>query len=810
MIATAIAATAVTRVEQGRWSVVNADDNSLTLSFDDKEAVKNAYAEVTYRIGASAEEATISSARLSPVSVAVVPVTDELGTGKALTRVYSDGAAVMTHTINLYDKNPYIIAQVAIEPVDGDVTIWSNRMVALASVTRTEPMRSNANRMVVVPYDNDNHGRYMNYLFSSEKISHEVGYVYDATSDLRFGFIAGSVDHDKWKSGIKIKGASMRYLDGLELLSGYTSRETRDFDWESNSVVPHGYVKGTRVESARYFIGFFDDWRTGLETYADACAAIAPPAPWDKGNPMGWSSWGVMQKYVNFDGVCGTAEWIKANLHPLGFHDSCGQSVVSLDSFTEDNISQPDLSRLGNRILGQGPYKEGRVTKEGLDMRLGLYGCITIWDWTLDTQVKGTGINGIPSYTWRDALLEHDGHGRRLFDYGSYWAVDPTHPAVRANLEWMLERWSRFNVKYIKMDFLNSAMCEGDSWYDPEITTGVMAYNYGMKMLYEIAGKYNMYILEGISPLFPYQYAHGRRICCDRFSELGESEYVMNATSWSWWTDRLYAVNDPDHLVLHKDNNNHRETEGENRVRVTTGMCNGAFIIGDNFSDKCVYTDDEGHTKGDAVGYPEESKARALKMFGNADINAYVRENTGSFRPVDGNVITYSQQAVSVYMRDTPDYVYVAVFNFNRNQSKTGSVVYGSIGIDAADVKEIKELWTGRSVTPEESSFDYDVPGGDVRVYRIAKGVSGVDDIVAGRSSADTVSAVIAAGQCVVAAGKEISGVTVYDISGRRIAHEGNINHLQAVFDINVGQGVYLIDVVMSDGSCFTTRIIAR
>ena len=52
---------AETKLEQGRWSIVNADDNTLTISFDGKEAIKNAYAEVTYRIAGTEASGSINS-----------------------------------------------------------------------------------------------------------------------------------------------------------------------------------------------------------------------------------------------------------------------------------------------------------------------------------------------------------------------------------------------------------------------------------------------------------------------------------------------------------------------------------------------------------------------------------------------------------------------------------------------------------------------------------------------------------------------------------------------------------------------------
>lgn len=804
-----MAASAETRLEQGRWNIVNADDNTLTISFDGNEAFKNVYAEASYRIAGTTTVGEISTTGITPSSVSVVPVEDELGTGKALTRVYDDGTARMTHTLNLYDKAPFIIAQVSVAPDAEGAVIESNRMVAFALDTRVQLPTGTSHRMVWVPFDNDGHGRYEVYDFNREMTSHEVACVYDATTS--FGFVAGSVDHDKWKSGITIKGSYKRFFENIELLSGYTSKLTRDYDWEGKAVIPHGYVKGSKAESARYMVGFFDDWRVGLETFAETCATITPPAPWEGGNPMGWSTWGVMMNHVNTPAVKETSQWIKDNLFDLGFHDKNGQTVVSLDSFCDGwGMTSQEISQLGNRFLSDGTYKEGLVTKQGLNQRLGLYGGMVIWDWTFNSQVTGTGLRDIPSYTWGEALLRYDGREHRLFEGGQYCAIDPTHPAFYYNMDYTLSRWAAWKIKYIKMDFINAGICEGDSWYNPEITTGVMAYNYGMKIIYDLAKKYDMYIVESMAPLFPYQWAHGRRTCCDRFSELGESEYVMNAMSWGWWTDRLYTVNDPDQLVLHKDGYNHKETEGENRVRVTTGMCTGAFILGDSFSDKCVYVDDNGHKKGDVVAYPEESKARALKMFGNADINAYVRDNTGSFRPVDGGSFTSSQQATYAYMRDTPDYLYVAVFNFSKYIARNGSITYKSIDIEPSNVKEIKELWTGETVTGQSSAFNYSVPAGDVRVYRITKAVAGVDDILADKGGEQSISAVISGNECVVSSSGNMSSVKLYDLSGRCVGGVDGVDHMQAVFEVNLQKGVYIVRAVMADGSVISRKTAAR
>ena len=802
-------ASSETTLEKGSWNITNSDDNLVTITHNGAEFLNGIFASATYRIENSSKTGEINTTTISPTSVTIVDSQDEIGTGKTFTRVYTDGTVNLAHTITAYDNVQYLVAQVTLTPVNPNEIVASNHMVAFATKTRSNPFNEASNYMIWAPFDNDGHGRYNVRSLSSEMLSHEIGGIYNTKTNK--GIILGSIDHDKWKSGIKVVGYLNRFINEIELLSGYTAELTRDYDWNTNTVIPHGHVKGVEVKSARYLVGFFDDWRVGYETFGDACAAIAPPATWEHGNPMGWSTWGVMMNHVNTPAVTETAQWIKENLFDLGFHDKYGQTVISLDSFCEGwGMSSSEISKLGNKVLSDGTYREGLVKKEGLNMRLGLYGGMVVWDWTFDSKVDGTGTGNIPSYTWRDALLTYNGKPHYLFKNGQYCAIDPTHPAFYYNMEHTLSRWAAMNIKYLKFDFINSGICEGDSWYNPEITTGKMAYNYGMKIIHDIAAKYGMYIVESMAPLFPYRWAHGRRSCCDRFSEIGESEYVMNAMSWAWWTDRLYTVNDPDQLVLHKDGHKQGETEGENRARVTTGVCTGAFLMGDSFSDKCVYTDDNGHEKGSVVAYPEASKVRALKMFGNADINAYVRENTGSFRPVFGDKYSSSQQACYVFMRDTPDYVYVAAFNYNKYSLRKEVISFDKIGLEASNVKEIKELWTGEIITPSNTSFSCEIPAADARIYRIAKVVSGVGDVTIDEEIDNSISVAISGNECVVACSKEISSVQIYDLSGRYVAGIDDVNHIQASLEVNVQSGVYIVNANMSDGTVLTEKVIAR
>lgn len=170
-------------------------------------------------------------------------------------------------------------------------------------------------------------------------------------------------------------------------------------------------------------------------------------------------------------------------------------------------------------------------------------------------------LHDAPEYKYKDVYLYANGQPQELD--GAY-AVDPTHPAIEAQMKKTSELFRRCGFEYVKMDFMTHGAMEADHWYNPEIQTGIQGYNYGMALLNKYFG--DMYINLSISPIFPAQYAQSRRIACDAWNKIKDTEYTMNAVSYGWWIDRVYQYNDADHVVL-KD-----ATEGENRARITSAF----------------------------------------------------------------------------------------------------------------------------------------------------------------------------------------------------------------------------------------------
>ena len=294
-------------------------------------------------------------------------------------------------------------------------------------------------------------------------------------------------------------------------------------------------------------------------------------------------------------------------------------------------------------------------------------------------------IKDAPGYKYKDVYLYANGKPQELD--GAY-AIDPTHPAVETMMKKTAELFHRAGFEYVKMDFMTHGAMESDKWYKPEIRTGIQAYNYGMRLLDQYFG--DMYINLSISPIFPAHYAQSRRIACDAWNKIKDTEYTLNALSYGWWLDEVYQFNDPDHIVLRD------ASEGENRARVTSGVITGVFIAGDDFS----------------LGGSKEVKDKAMKYLTNPEINAIA--NGESFRPLEGNGEKSENQFVRI---DKGGCSYYAVFNYTDKELKV-STSFERLGLDSEKKYKLKELWSGKE-SFAKNYLEVMLPACDAAIFKI-------------------------------------------------------------------------------------------
>lgn len=622
-------------------------------------------------------------------------VADKFGNGEKYTIRYSGlpGKPDLEQVFYFYPGKDYFLTEAYIV---SESNISSNYIAPLFTETESSFLPGDGNnRILSVPFDNDGFIRYSAFPMTRDSVSFEVTAVFNGES--REGLVIGSVEHDTWKTGVRYSTSDNRFIKKLECYGGIAHVLTRDINTGNNSSPKtskqHGSIHGQRLKSPKILVGFFDDWRRGMDLYGEANALIAPPRSWEKGTPFGWNSWGAMETKVNPKGVMDISDFIKNELQPRSFENN-GQTYIGLDSWWNDNFTNSELKAFVDHCNANG-------------QEAGIYwGPFSDWSDNGERFMEGTN----NQYRYKDAYLYADGVIRSIQSR----SLDPTHPGTKALMKYQIDRFKRWGFKYIKLDFINSGIMEADSFYEEGITTGVQAYNHGMQHLVDLCGD-DIYLALSIAPSFPAQYGHSKRLSCDVWGAIGQTGYLLNSLSYGWWLDKVYAYNDADHLVLYDEASNKKYSEGENRARITSGVITGIYMLGDNYSQKGTYPG------------PALARERALKFATNPEINEIARMGK-SFYPVEGYLSSTPDGAENYFMMDTDEYVYFVVFNYHPIVTRRGDMELERLGIAESNIVGVKELWTGNTIEITDGKLPYSVPFSDARVYRITKKGTGIDN----------------------------------------------------------------------------------
>lgn len=553
-------------------------------------------------------------------------------------------------TFWLYEGSPYFFVQVELE--SATERLESNYVSPLcAGSTEVSTIAlGHAGEEVwalLVPFDNDKWVRYESVAMPGELESYEVTAVYETGS--RSGLVIGSVTHDDWKTGLKLAGHDGAAVHRLEVYGGAAGEYSRD-------TLPHGSLIGTTISSPRIFVGHYADYRTGLEEYGRANAVIAPPPVWEQGVPFGWNSWSAAGGDLDYELYVHTSDFLKS-LSPGGFQQD-GTIYVNFDSFWS-NLTEEQLGAAVRHVVANG-------------QKPGIYWTpFAFWGKDFDRVVEGT--DGM--YTYRDLLLR-DEQGNALPELDGGLAIDPTHPGNLQRTKWHLDRFVRWGFEYVKLDFLGHGALEGVH-FDRRVRTGIQAYNLGMKLIRErldpnVIGR-PFFINLSIAPLFPHQYAHSRRISCDAFGTVKDTEYMLNALTYGWWINgNVIPYNDPDHTVLYKSFNQAPTTRQEGRSRLNASLIAGTVLLmGDDFR-------------------REEAAARAREWLAKRDAIDIARTGK-SFVPLEGNA---GSAAADVFYRfeENGDCM-IAVFNYNKDEAAEKAVSLERLGLPQDAAYRVYDVW---------------------------------------------------------------------------------------------------------------------
>lgn len=680
--------------DSGVTATFNEQSKTLTISHKGNPVAPEAYVKATLDNGTEIDSRNYPDVKLSKKSIS-----DGYGKGTQYTYTYSGASPVIEQNIYVYPDKDYFLVDAALT---GDNNAASRISPLVSDATFGLPFAKEGNMIYDMPFANDNWATFHSYDMNPGQpvTSCEATVLFNP--DSREGLIFGSVDHSTWKSAVTVSPTATDSVGGLDVMAGYISDRTWDVLPGKSTSKRHGVVKGERVESPRFMVGYYPDWRLALEEYGDANTVVCPKMEWTKDNALfGWQSWGGMEFALNYESAMSVLDFYEKELIPAGFTNNDGRTLMVLDS--------------GWGALNDEQLREYVAKCKRNNMVPGIY--------TTPFSYWGSEQDAIDNRDWEggklgEMALKSDGRYRTI----NAVSLDPTHPKVKEWNERNFKHFRDLGFEFVKIDFMNNGSQEADSYYLPEITTGMQAYNYGMDYIVDAAG--DMMIDFSIAPVFPAK-AHVRRIGCDAWGDLPQSMYTLNCINGSWWLDRCYAFNDPDHMTLSKValNGKGSNDEQEARIRITCGLMTGMTLLGGTYA----YEGPEkeyGGARRRVIGTDEE-RARVVAFASNKDLMKM--GNIGrTFRPVEGRfnnkASLFSTDDVTVdneFIYDNGDEFYYVVFNYGKEGALEKRPDFGRLGINPADYVSVKELWQGETSDP--AALRVSVPEKDVRIYRFDK-----------------------------------------------------------------------------------------
>ncbi|TFF37807.1 alpha-galactosidase [Mucilaginibacter psychrotolerans] len=585
------------------------------------------------------------------------------GFGKGFKHTFTlsgNGLPQMQQVFYTYPKKSYFFT----ETIISGTGISTSHIVPFEGGLRNIPGES---RTLFIPFDNDTFISYDAKPFKAPvaSVSAEAGVVYD--NDSRGGVIAGSLEHMNWKTGVFTNASA----DGntIKVLAGYTEESvTRD-------KLPHGEISGKSVKSPLIFIGYFSDWRIGMDAYARDNRIAEPPFVfnWKKSTPVGWNSWGVIQDKLNYEKAVKVADFFADSLK--GFRAG-NTAYVDLDSYW-DNMIKGGLEGDFSQLKAFADHCKAKGLKPGV-----YWAPFTDWGFKGGADRKVDGSDYKFGEIWTKIGNEyHELDGAR--------ALDPTHPGTQQRIAYVIKKLKDCGFKMIKIDFLGHAAVESNHFYDKKITTGMQAYRRGMEYLVSQLGD-QMLIYAAISPsLASGRYVHSRRVACDAFKSIKDTQYTLNSVSYGWWQTYLYNYIDADHVVLEN------ESEGQNRARMLSAIVTGTFITGDDFSKTGQWT------------------ARAKEWYQNKELLKVIF-NGKAFEPVDGNTGT---GASAMFTKKAGNDFYLAVFNY-KSDTSSFTIDANRIGLTADKTYVMSELIEDNQITLTGKTT-IELPYADAKIYKI-------------------------------------------------------------------------------------------
>ena len=562
---------------------------------------------------------------------------DGFGSGTRFTFVNSNpGSPTICQNFYVYNGMPWFVID---EDITNGVSISSRYICPIKANSNAVNLVGGTN-VLRVPFDNDEFISYNSESVNGSDQGYEVMSVYNNST--RNGLVIGSVTHDTWKTGCWWFGTGNN-LTQLQIYGGATGTLTHDTQ-------VHGAVSGTSLWSPKIFVGYYPDWRDGMEQFGWANAVENGMMSITGGTPFGWNSYDALGSNITLSNVTENANLMCTNLINAGFANGSSPAYINFDSGNFlDSVDQSNFI----------------ATVHANGQKVGAYFTPFVY-WGTAAQGSNSMMYG-SSYYYSDAFLRTSSGAVQTLDGGI--ALDPTHPGTTNLINAYIDSYKANGFDFVKMDFLSHASFEGQH-YDPTVTTGIQGYNKGMAEIRTRVGG-TMFISESIAPIFPAEYAHSRRIACDAFGTIASTEYELNSLNYGWWQNkRIYKCVDMDVMDL-----------GTSSIETARTVVNATAISGGLCLDGS-----------DLINSSQLSLATNLLL--NTGINGIARTGK-AFRAVEGNTGTNASNAFVLINNGTN---YVALFNYTTGTA-TVSVNLSRAGLSGTKNYAMKDLWTGATTS---------------------------------------------------------------------------------------------------------------
>ncbi|MDG0814142.1 discoidin domain-containing protein [Cohnella rhizosphaerae] len=571
--------------------------------------------------------------------------------------------------------------------------------------------------------------------------SYWVAAMFDNTN--KKGFVAGAATTRTWKS--------MQYLKQATAANGPLT----GFSVYNAG----GSQSGASVSSDTFFLGYYNDYRDGLEQFGSVYAVGEPKLAWSGDVPVGYNSFYSFYDKPTVDAMNATVDYYAANLKPLGY------TYMNLDCC----YSGPTGTKTTADFLAFANYVHSKGMKAGnYSSPFGIYEPLT------------NTVPGAPSYTFNDIALK-DGSGTPIKSYVNSYIVDATHPGAQAYLAYLMNYYFvNAGMDYVKLDYLDLGMFEGNH-YDPA-KNGIQAYRIGMQIIRDtvLAAPRPIYIDASIAPLLPSGYTHGRRSGVDTTIPLQSNLYpgierqALNSAA-SWWTNgTLYQHNDPDMAIPENIANGFSKFSGNyGRLLATVNILGGGHLL-----------------MGDNTPFLAEDR---IAPFLNPTLINLAKKGIAARPASMTNYYHKGEHAPpQIYLTDTNGDKIVGLSNWSMTATASRTVTFADLGLSPTTAYTVTELYGGTKLGTFTGSYTRTQQPGESVILRVSTTASSLPSPAVNLALGKTATA-----STVWGTGYEASKVTDGD-AGTRWSADGGAYNNQWI-EVNFGSAASVNRVVLRE-----------